>query len=156
MPKGVYQRESVAARFNQKVNKTDSCWLWTAKLFWSGYGSLRVDGKHVVAHRVAWELHHGPIPNGLEVCHRCDVRHCVNPDHLFLGTRRDNTLDAVAKGRHPRGELQGRAKLTEAQVMEARSMWASGVPGNHLARRFGVASRTMWDVLYRKHWKHVA
>lgn len=156
MPKGVYLRASVEQRFFGKVRQTETCWLWTATLFGGGYGSLRVDGKRSLAHRVSWELHCGPIPAGMDVCHRCDVRHCVNPAHLFLGTPQDNTLDAVSKGRHPFGENQGRAKLTESDVVLARQMWAEGTPACRLARYLGVTSRTMLDALHRKHWKHVA
>jgi len=74
------------------------CWLWTGALV-SGYGQKTENGKQQYTHRLSWELHRGHIPDGLYVLHRCDVRCCVNPDHLFLGTYSDNTLDAVAKGR---------------------------------------------------------
>lgn len=156
MPKGVYRRPSVAERFWAKVQKTDGCWLWTGRPFGGGYGSLRVDDRRLLAHRVSWQLHFGAPPDDLCVCHKCDVRLCVNPAHLFLGTHQENSLDALAKGRHPRGETQGRAKLREADVLEIRRLHASGVGGTAISKQYGLASRTVFDILQRKHWKHVA
>lgn len=88
-------------RFWSKVNKTDTCWLWTATKTHGGYGLVKANGRQGVVHRMAWELTNGPIPSGLLVCHRCDVRNCVRPDHLFLGTAKENTQDMLAKGRRP-------------------------------------------------------
>lgn len=95
---------SMEKRFWDKVNKTDDCWNWTGAVINSGYGTFfiaKVNGvsRLKLAHRVAWELANGPIPEGLFVLHRCDNRRCVRPDHLFLGTAKDNTHDAMRKGR---------------------------------------------------------
>jgi hypothetical protein len=115
MPKGHrrgFRWTTPEARFWKHVEKTDDgCWEWTARCIpvpnhpdQRGHGQIRIDGKAVLTHRFSWELHNGPIPDGLLVLHRCDNRPCVRPDHLFLGTHKDNTLDAMSKGRmvlHP-------------------------------------------------------
>jgi hypothetical protein len=85
--------------FWSKVNKTAGCWLWTRPGWIDGYAQFMTRRRRVYVHRFAYELTHGPIPPGLLVCHKCDVPLCVRPDHLFLGTPKDNILDAVRKGR---------------------------------------------------------
>lgn len=87
-------------RFWIKVKKTDSCWLWMAGKFHFGHGRFKIRNKNKQAHRVSWEMKNGPIPNGMLVCHKCDVPSCVNPDHLFLGTYKDNMQDSLLKGRN--------------------------------------------------------
>lgn len=94
-------------RFWQKVEKTDTCWLWRGSKNTTGYGQLRTD-RLEKAHRISWEIHNGPIPDGLAVLHACDNPPCVNPSHLWLGTQADNARDRQAKGRQNRrpGDLR--------------------------------------------------
>ena len=87
-------------RFFDKIEMTDSCWLWKAGLRGkAGYGAFKLNGKIISAHRFSYEIHKGEIPNGVFVCHSCDIRKCVNPNHLFLGSPKDNWKDGFDKGR---------------------------------------------------------
>jgi len=101
---GHNNRRPIAERFWAKVQKYegDACWIWNGCHYRHGYGQTSIDGKHLLAHRVAWALEHGPIPEGLHVLHKCDNPPCVRHHHLFLGTRSDNMRDCVQKGRHPK------------------------------------------------------
>lgn len=93
-------RRPLPERFWAKVNKTGECWLWTASFDGRGYGQIGAGpGRNKRSHRVAWELTYGPIPEGMYVCHHCDTKACVRPDHLFLGTHGDNVRDMIAKKR---------------------------------------------------------
>ena len=152
-------------RFWLAVNKPvdpDACWTWTGCKTGSGYGMLTIDYKAVVAHRFAYELLVGPIPEGMYVCHHCDNRACVNPDHLFIGTPRDNTRDMILKGRNgkhppnykwPSGEDHGMAKLTWVQVAEIRSLHASGVSATQLASKFSVSKSNIGDIVHFRIWR---
>lgn len=99
------------------------CWIWMKACIGNGYGNLVIDGKQWLAHRAFWTAYRGPIPHGLSVLHHCDIRTCINPDHLFLGTYKDNSDDMIAKGRRSRsdGRYNGRAILTDADVAFIRS-----------------------------------
>lgn len=109
-----------------KIARFDECWNWQACKFRDGYGQFRANYHNYRAHRVAYTLYHGDIPDGLVVCHTCDNRLCCNPSHMFLGTIRDNSLDAREKGRLPTGERNGSSKLTYEQVAEIRALYATG------------------------------
>jgi hypothetical protein len=130
------------------------CVLWTGHISPYGYGILSVRWRDERAHRLAWKIANGPIPDGMFVLHRCDVRNCVNPDHLFLGTLADNNRDKALKGRsfHPKGELHGRSKLTAEKVIAIR---ADTRPNITIADDYGVCNSIIGRVKKRKIWRHV-
>jgi len=138
--------------FWEKVDKNgpNGCWIWTAGLFSDGYGCFW--GKRT--HRFSWVLKNGPIPNELFVCHHCDVRTCVNPDHLFLGTNKDNIHDSMKKGRFYRayGEGHGRSSFTEQPV---RDVFLSNKSVKELADLYGVTSAAIRHIKNRVNWTSV-
>ena len=144
----------VAERFRRFVDSSGDCWVWTGSRNGFGYGQMSVNGRPRGAHRVSYEMHVGPIPKGMEVCHRCDNPPCVNPDHLFLGTHAENMADSLAKGRAARmlGEDASSAKLTAAQVDLIRRMSLGGMPNPAIARQFGVHTSTVWSAVVGKTW----
>lgn len=143
--------------FWPKVNKTDTCWLWTASTIGQfGYGGFGVARKTMYAHRVAWLLTYGAISDDMCVLHHCDVPLCVRPDHLFLGTHTDNIQDKMAKGRVPAGAKHHNVKLTVEDVKEIRRRAATGENRRHIAADFGVASQHVCHIHTRRYWKHVA
>lgn len=146
--------------FDSYYVEGSGCWEWKGTIHVSGYGRYAAKGKCYKAHRYAYELHHGPIPPGLCVMHSCDNRKCVNPAHLSIGTDADNSADCCAKGRHPKGETNGTAKLTSAQVLEIRAVAVKGIRGHdcswkRLAKRFAVDPTTIRAIVQRKNWRHV-
>lgn len=149
-------KQTTRDKFWKKVNKTDTCWLWTSQLR-NGYGMFTINYKPLSAHRVSWELHNGPIPKGLLVCHKCDIPSCVNPEHLFLGTIQDNTNDRDSKGRFKvlNGELNGSAILTEKDVLDIRSRERYNGFQTKLAEEYGVSNSTISAILHRRIWKHI-
>lgn len=145
------RRGPLAAVFWNYVERTDGCWLWLGGVNEDGYGD-RMDGdRHVLAHRFSWEIANGPIPDGLLVLHKCDVRRCVRPDHLFLGTHRDNQLDKMAKGR----EAHFPKKLTESDVIDIRSLTAFGAEKAALREAFSVSDVMIGKIIRRECWRHV-
>lgn len=134
------------------------CWLWPiVRAGKKGYGSFWFKTKALPAHRVAYFLKNGPIPDQMSVCHSCDVRNCVNPDHLWLGTNADNVRDRNEKGRDGdrRGTKNGRAKLTEASVSEIRELLAAGEQKRVIAVRYGVSDVAISMIGLGKTWRHV-
>lgn len=148
-------------RFWSKVNKrnSDDCWDWTASKFRQGYGKFTETGKSQPskAHRVSWEIKHGPLPKGLLICHKCDNPSCVNPEHLFLGTYQDNNRDCADKGRHggPFGVAHPNTKLTERKVQIIRALFKRGTRQVDLANLFNVDRPVISRIVNNKTWVHV-
>lgn len=153
---GTFAVQPIGDRFWGNVERAtneDSCWEWTG-LRSEGYGSISYAGRMRRAHRVSWELHNGPIPQGLLVLHRCDNPPCVRPDHLFLGTVTDNNRDRAVKGRSAdvRGWRSPKAKLTQAHVDEIRLRRANGESTVSLGTAFGVHHGTISRIAKRQTW----
>lgn len=163
--------DKTITRFNAKfaINTATECWDWTASIASTGYGQFNLGGKITRAHRVSYMLHKGPITDGLWVLHKCDVRSCVNPDHLFLGTHHDNDMDREAKGRGRNGgnlhitigEKHGQHKLTEPEVKAIRQAYIPGFNsasrGNSLAlaKEYGVSRTQILRIVTKQAWKHL-
>lgn len=144
----------------------DGCWVWTRGTQHNGYGTFCVKGRDIRAHRFSWEIHFGQIPQGMLVCHHCDNPPCVRPDHLFLGTDRDNCVDKLAKGRgragipfhrgcSHEGALNPNARMSTEQVAEALSRLADGEKPAAVASSFGVSTSLIYKIRSRRAWSHL-
>lgn len=154
----------IEARFWRNVRRTDYCWEWTASTDRGGYGSISENNKSRGAHQVSWEIHFGPIPDGMFVLHKCDNPPCVRPDHLFLGTSKDNAQDRQQKGRWKggvtsetaaRGESNAKCKLTAAIVIRIRLRHASGDSPTDMALEYDVNRSTIHAIVKRRIWTHI-
>ena len=151
------QREQ--QRFWALVAKSDGCWLWTGGRDRHGYGKFAVGLKRdrtqktQLAHRVAWMYTHGAMPQ-LNLLHQCDNPQCVRPDHMFVGTQKDNLLDAAQKGRTARGERNGVAKLTAAAVAAIKARRANGEKQQAIAEAYGINRSLVSMIEHGKRWGH--
>jgi len=155
-----YHGLSLKERLYIRLKREGNCWVWTGAKMKNrgGYGAIRIGNKTVPTHRLSWEIHYGPIPEGKYVLHHCDNPPCVRPEHLFLGTQQDNIRDAIAKHRffhdnYAQGEKIGSAKLTESQVLEIRA--SNERSSLKLARIYGVHKSTIKRIRNRTLWKHI-
>jgi len=153
---------SAADRLRRKtvVSESSSCWEWQAARTRSGYGIFSVRGKLTYVHRFSYELHIGPIPVGYHVCHRCDNPSCCNPDHLFLGTDRENLSDMRDKGRGSdppkfQGDTHPNAKLSPDDVRTIRARVELGDNTNDIAVDFGISRSNVYAVARRETWQHI-
>lgn len=145
---------------NVDIRGEDDCWEWMGSYRSNGYGQYGLNGENIIAHRMAYELRYGPIgkmENGksLHVCHKCDNPKCCNPNHLFLGTPRDNVRDMIQKGRciRARGESASNTVLTERQVREIRQL--RGYSQYAVAAMYGVSRGAIAAVVRRRTWRHI-
>ena len=151
--KSAYER--AIERYEPDTN--GGCWLWTAGLDKSGYAVISENNRQTKVHRLIYKTLCGSIPNGLLVCHRCDVRSCINPEHLFLGTHADNTNDMYAKGRgvDRKGIKHPLAKLSSENVLEIRNMVRAGNSQSSVAKKFSVSKSTISGICSQGRWNHV-
>jgi len=162
-PEGGIMHSGFIARFRTHYAEGNGCWLWKGATDKDGYGLVKRDGRMLRAHRVMYELERGPIPGGKLVMHSCDTPGCVRPDHLLLGTPKENTQDMIAKGRRhlttgstaQRGTLNGRAKLTEREVKSIRRRYTAGELQIHLAAEFGITQGAVHKIVAGLTWGHL-
>lgn len=165
---GLAKRSETQAKedFWKRIRRTseDECWEWsggkTSKQTGRNYGVVWINGERWKTHRLAWVYEFGPIPRGMNVCHKCDNPPCCNPSHLFIGTTKDNVADCLAKGRgnKERGIDRYNATLTEEDVREIRSRYKARTKDNSgraLAKEFGVGTTMISAIVCRNRWKHI-
>lgn len=142
--------------FDKVFYSPDGCWYWTASTC-GKYGRLVIDEKNIKAHRLSFELHKGPITDGMHVCHSCDNPLCVNPDHLYLGTHQDNMKDRNSKGRQARlhGVMSGQAKLDNTSVQIIREAKRDGWRSKDIAKYFGISKGQIWNICKGGQWPHI-
>ena len=152
------RKKSTEERFWEKVDKIDNgCWLWRSSTVKDGYGSFRLNGRNVGAHRMAYFLKHGFWPNN-HACHSCDTPNCVNPDHVWDGTDADNSRDCLEKKRHAFGEKSPSHKLCREIISTIRLNHTKGdrnFGSVGLAKILGLNRKTVSDVISGKRWSHI-
>ena len=147
--------------FWKKVDKNrigTGCWHWIGSRGKSGYGHFKFNEKTKRAHRISWEIVNGEIPHGFDILHKCDTPPCVNPSHLRIGTKSDNSQDREDKGRggDMNGENNGFCKLTRNKVIAIRQEYALGTTtSRRLAKSFGVSKTTILRIINKKNWVHI-
>lgn len=153
-------RERNLERYFRHVQKTDTCWLWTGEISTNGYARFHADRAKHSATRWLYQTTIGPLEKRLRLCHTCDVRHCVNPSHLFVGTDTDNMRDCINKGRFvhnvPYGSRSSKAKLNEAQVVDILTNPTYRAIGSaEVANSFGVSRSAIQKIWGRRRWKQI-
>lgn len=144
-------------RFYKKfnINKKNGCWIWNASSNSAGYGLMRINYEYILAHRLSWMIYKGEIPAGLCVLHNCDIPACVNPDHLFIGSQKENIKDMISKNRNSCGigEKNGHSILSEKIVLEIRNKY---IPKKYsmrmLAKEYGVTPQNIFSIVKNKTW----
>lgn len=161
------RKRELRERLAQKIRKLEHCWMWLGAKTEQGYGIATLDnGVHTTAHRAMWIAERGQIPKGLHVLHACDMRDCVNVDHLWLGTQKENLQDMVRKNRArksarppkqtipfpSRGERNPRCKLTERGVREIRLLLSQNQPRALIMRQYGISRSTLSHISVGRTW----
>lgn len=152
-PKELFWKKTIKGNLRE-------CWRWVGLFTHNGYGVFKIAKKNIRAHRFSYEIHKGPIPKGLFVLHKCDNRACVNPEHLFLGTAKENTQDMLKKGRGSkppiiRGSKNNKAVLTEKKVRQIKRLFLSGHKNMEISKLFGVSRDCIYDIRTGKSWRHI-
>lgn len=139
------------------IKNPEGCWGWTGCAANPGYGQFRGNQKLIRAHRASWIIHFGEIPKGMYVCHKCDNKLCSNPEHLFLGTCKDNNLDMLKKGRSPilgkSGSSNPSAKLKESQVQEIRLLLKTNMSQREIGAMFSISQTAVSVINTKRYWR---
>ena len=142
--------------FSKTKPTTAGCLQYTGKITKDGYGTIKIAGKSISAHRASYQSVYGSIPAGLYVCHKCDNPLCINPFHLFAATHRENMADMRRKGRSRVGEKNHKVKLSESEVIEIRTRYSQGnVTQIRLAQEYGIGETQVWRIIHNIKWKHL-
>lgn len=155
--KSKWRNMSVAERLKSCVKVApNGCWEWQKYRGPKGYGQINIDGRILSTHRLSYQTFVGPIPNELCVLHRCDNSSCINPDHLWLGTKLDNNRDMHTKGRQAVGDDLPQASLSSEQVLSILNKNPRGWDEyREIAKRYEVSWQTIWRIVTRRNWKHL-
>lgn len=156
----VEQKNKDLEKFFKSVKKTSKCWLWTGYMK-NKYGGISYQGKQIGAHRCSWLLHRGEIPHKICVLHKCDNMKCVNPNHLFLGTHKDNSQDMLNKkrGKWHKGEDHKSHKLTNEIIKKIRTIYkpySRQFGSRKLGRTYGISHTIVLSIIKKKKWKHIS
>jgi hypothetical protein len=149
------KKERMKSFFFNKVIQKEGCWGWIGGLDKNGYPYIYGGKGPYKAHRLSYEIHKGLIPEKMRVCHKCDNPTCTNPEHLFLGTSKENTQDSISKGRFIKGEKVHCSKLKEDEVKEIKKMLDLGVTCAYLSRKYKVHYMTIKCIEKNKTWKYI-
>jgi len=152
------RKQTPEERFWSKVDVRgeDECWDWQGQIgTTTGYGRFSLNHKDMGAHRMAWILAYGPIPEGKCVLHSCDNRPCVNKRHLFLGDKTTNMADKVKKDRQAKGEQMSQTRLTDKQALEIRRLYTNGYTQTQITKLFDVGTSVIHRIVHRQSWKHI-
>jgi len=147
-------KEKFLSIYHSIVPDDNGCLMWPLSVLADGYGAVNIDGKSRRAHRYSYSIFRGPIGPGLCACHHCDVKLCINPAHLFLGTALKNNRDCMKKGRHTPGVKNAQCKLTEKQVLAIREM-AKENYHRVVAKKFNISRRHVTQIVSRVRWRHL-